>query len=152
MAMEAFAENPGAVVAERRRAFMLVLEVVGTTLFFLWFSGAMLMSRRWQRGCWGLSPAMQGLVFAVATVFALLGWQRFRPLQKLEGRDAASGLNNRLAGYVGRELVLAEAIVNGQGRVHLDDTYWTAVGEDMPAGTHVRIVALDGMRFRLERL
>jgi membrane protein implicated in regulation of membrane protease activity len=148
--MEAFAENP-ALWWLSAGAFMLVLEVVGNTLFFLWFSGAMLMTAlaTW---LFDLSPAMQGLVFAVATVFALLGWQRFRPLQKLEGRDAASGLNNRLAGYVGRELVLAEAIVNGQGRVHLDDTYWTAVGEDMPAGTHVRIVALDGMRFRLERL
>lgn len=148
--MDAFAENP-ALWWLSAGVFMLVLEVLGTTLFFLWFSGAMFVTAlvTWLLGP---SPAIQGLVFAVATVFALLGWQRFRPLQKMEGRVAASGLNNRLSGFVGRELVLTEAIVNGQGRVHLDDTYWTAVGEDMPAGTHVRIVALDGMRFRLERL
>jgi membrane protein implicated in regulation of membrane protease activity len=127
MAMDAFAENP-ALWWLSAGVFMLVLEVLGTTLFFLWFSGAMFVTAlvTWLLGP---SPAIQGLVFAVATVFALLGWQRFRPLQKMEGRVAASGLNNRLSGFVGRELVLTEAIVNGQGRVHLDDTYWTAVGE-----------------------
>lgn len=148
--MDAFAENP-ALWWLSAGVFMLVLEVVGNTLFFLWFSGAMFLTAlvTWM---FGPSPAVQGLVFAVATVFALLGWQRFRPLQKMEGRDAASALNNRLAGYVGREVVLTEAIVNGQGRVHLDDTYWTVVGEDMPAGMHVRVVALEGMRFRIERV
>lgn len=148
--MDAFAENPELWWLSAG-VLMLVLEVVGNTLFFLWFSGAMFVTAlvTW---LFGPPPAVQGLVFAVATVFALLGWQRFRPLQNMEGRDAAAGLNNRLAGYVGREVVLAEAVVNGQGRVHLDDTYWTVVGEDMPAGTHVRVVALEGMRFRIERV
>ncbi len=148
--MDSFAENP-ALWWLSAGLFMLVLEVVGNTLFFLWFSGAMLLTAlvTW---VFGPSPAVQGLVFAVATVFALLGWQRFRPLQKMEARDAASGLNNRLAGYVGREVALAEAVVNGQGRVRLDDTYWTVLGEDLPAGTHVRITALEGMRFRVERV
>ncbi|HEX4937560.1 MAG TPA: NfeD family protein [Candidatus Kapabacteria bacterium] len=148
--METFAQNP-ALWWLSAGVFMLVLEVVGNTLFFLWFSGAMFVTAlvTW---LFGPPPAVQGLVFAIATVFALLGWQRFRPLQKMEGRDAASGLNNRLSGFVGRELVLTEAVVNGQGRVHIDDTYWVALGEDMPAGTRVRVVGLDGMRLRLERI
>lgn len=148
--MEAFVENP-ALWWLSTGVFLLVLEIIGSTLFFLWFSGAMFLTAlvTW---LFNPSPVVQGVTFAVATVLALIGWQRFRPLQKLEGRDAASGLNNRLAGYVGREFVLIDAIVNGHGRIQLDDTYWTAVGEDMPAGTHVRVVAVEGMHFRLERI
>jgi membrane protein implicated in regulation of membrane protease activity len=148
--MDSFAQNP-ALWWLSFGIFLLVLEVVGNTLFFLWFSGAMFVTAlvTW---LFAPSPTVQALVFAVATVLALLGWQRYRPLQKMEGRDAASGLNNRLSGFVGRELVLTEAISNGQGRVHLDDTYWNAVGDDMPAGTHVRIAAVEGMTFRLERI
>lgn len=148
--MDSFAQNP-ALWWLSLGIFILVLEIVSNTLFFLWFSGAMFVTAlvTW---LFAPSPTVQGVVFAVATVLALLGWQRFRPLQKMEGRDGASGLNNRLAGYVGRELVLTEPVVNGRVRVHLDDTYWNAVGEDMPAGTHVRIVAVEGMTFRLERV
>lgn len=148
--MDSFAQNP-ALWWLSFGIFLLVLEVVGNTLIFLWFSGAMFVTAliTW---LWAPTPLQQGLVFSVATVLALLGWQRFRPLQKMEGRDAASGLNNRLAGYVGRELVLAEPVVNGRGRVNLDDTYWNAAGDDMPTGTRVRIAAVDGMIFRLERV
>jgi len=148
--MDSFAQNP-ALWWLSLGIFLLVVEVVGNTLFFLWFSGAMFVTALIT---WLLAPppGVQGLVFAVATVLALLGWQHFRPLQKMEGRDAASGLNNRLAGYVGRELVLTEDVVNGRGRVNLDDTYWSAAGDDMPAGTRVRIAAVEGMIFRLERV
>ena len=148
--MEAFVENP-ALWWLSTGVFLLVLEIIGSTLVFLWFSGGMFLTAlvTW---LFNPSPVVQGATFAVATVLALIGWQRFRPLQKMEGRDAASGLNNRLAGYIGREFVLIDAIVNGQGRVQLDDTYWTAVGDDMPAGTHVRVAAVEGMHFRLERV
>ena len=62
--MDSFAENP-ALWWLSAGLFMLVLEVVGNTLFFLWFSGAMLLTAlvTW---VFGPSPAVQGLVFAVA--------------------------------------------------------------------------------------
>lgn len=146
--MDSFAQNP-ALWWLSLGMFLLVLEVISSTLFFLWFSGAMFVTAL---VTWLLapSPTVQGIVFSAATVLALLGWQRYRPLQKLEERGAASGLNNRLAGFVGRELVLAEAVTNGRGRIQLDDTWWNAVGDDMPAGTRVRIAGVDGMTFRLE--
>jgi membrane protein implicated in regulation of membrane protease activity len=40
--------------------------------------------------------------------------------------------------------VLAEPIVNGQGRVRIDDTNWRLTGPDLPAGTRVKVIGTDG--------
>ena len=67
--MEAFVENP-ALWWLSTGVFLLVLEIVGNTLFFLWFSGAMSVTAlvTW---LFAPSPTVQALVFAVATVLAM---------------------------------------------------------------------------------
>ena len=41
-------------------------------------------------------------------------------------------------------------IVNGRGRIRVDDTYWRAEGQDQPAGARVRVVAVDGVVLKVE--
>lgn len=125
---------------------LLVIEMLSGTLIFLFVSaGAFLVALlTWLLGLAGLA---QGLLFALTTVAAVAAWRRFRPNpgDKLEQRAAAAGLNNRLSGFIGREAVLEEALVNGQGRLRLDDSYWNIVGSDLPVGSRVRVVAVEGM-------
>lgn len=130
---------------------ILILEMLSGTLFFLWLSGAMFLTGvvSWMLG---LSWESQVFVFAVASVAAVLGWRRYRPLKEMEQRGGAVGINNRLASFVGREVLLEEPLIAGRGRVRLDDSYWTAEAEeDMVPGTRVRVTAVDGMTLKVEK-
>lgn len=82
-------------------------------------------------------------VFAVLSVIALLAWLK---LAKKASEAPADNpfLNRRAASYVGREFRLEEAIVHGAGRVRIDDSVWRLTGPDLPAGSRVRVTAVDG--------
>lgn len=61
-------------------------------------------------------------------------------------------LNVRSHQYVGREFVVAEAIKGGRGRVRVGDTLWQAEGEDVPAGTRVRVKDVHDAVLMVERV
>ena len=42
------------------------------------------------------------------------------------------------------------AIVDGRGRLKIDDTVWLIAGPDLPAGTHVRVTGADNTLLRVE--
>ena len=46
--------------------------------------------------------------------------------------------------YVGRSVVVEQAIENGRGRVRVGDTLWSAEGPDAPAGTRVTVTGRKG--------
>jgi membrane protein implicated in regulation of membrane protease activity len=132
---------------------LLVLEMLSGTMFFLFVSaGAFLVAAL----TWGLNlgGVGQGICFAISVVLALTVWRRLRPNpgDRIELRAAARGLNNRLAGFIGREAVLEEALVNGNGRLRLDDSYWNIVGDDIPSGSRVRVVSIEGMILRVQAI
>ncbi|MFN3586406.1 MAG: NfeD family protein [Moraxellaceae bacterium] len=130
---------------------ILILEMVSGSLFFLWMSAAMFLTgaATW---AFGLPPNGPMLLFALASVASVYGWRRYRPLKAMEQRDVADGINNRMAGFIGRELLLEEPMQAGMGRVRLDDSFWRAEGPalDLPAGTRVRVVAVDGLTVKVE--
>lgn len=61
-------------------------------------------------------------------------------------------LNRRSAQFVGRVVVVEEAIANGRGKVRIGDTLWMAEGPDAPAGADVRITAARGAALEVERV
>ena len=52
--------------------------------------------------------------------------------------------------YVGRSYVLDEAIVNGRGKVRIDDTLWVVTGSDRGKGEWVKVTGVDGTRLVVE--
>ena len=56
-------------------------------------------------------------------------------------------LTRRAQQYIGRTFNLIEPIVNGTGKIHVDDSTWRVKGPDLPAGTHVRVTGVDGVVF-----
>jgi membrane protein implicated in regulation of membrane protease activity len=89
-------------------------------------------------------PAIaQALLFgALAIAACAVYWKFIRPLA--EQRDDQPLLNRRGAQLVGQHFVLVEAIVNGRGKVKVGDGSWLASGPDLPAGSEVEVVAVDG--------
>lgn len=93
-------------------------------------------------------------VLAQVAAFIVLSFVSIQIYRKyFRGRQRQSdqpALNRRAAALVGRVVPLERAIVNGQGRVQIADAFWTVTGPELPAGTPVKIVDVDGMTLKVE--
>ena len=85
----------------------------------------------------------QFLVFAVLSVVSAYGWRAYSKRHPPPETDQPA-LNRRGAQYVGRTFTLAEPIVNGQGKLKVDDTIWKIEGRDLAEGTQVRVIGVEG--------
>ena len=84
----------------------------------------------------------QFLVFAVLSIAAVVARRAYQ-LRHPTVTDQPA-LNRRGEQYIGRVFTLSEAIVDGTGKIHVDDTMWKVDGEDLPEGTKVRVTGVDG--------
>lgn len=99
----------------------------------------------------GLPAVAQAVLFGVLAIAAcLVYWKYIRPIA--EQRNDQPLLNKRGAQLIGRRFVLAEAIVNGRGKVKVGDSEWLAEGPDLPAGSEVEVVAVDGASLKVRGL
>ena len=60
-------------------------------------------------------------------------------------------LNRRGHHYLGRTFTLDEPIVEGRGKIRVDDSTWRIEGEDMAVGTRIKVVAVDGVILKVEK-
>lgn len=120
---------------------LLALETVVPGIHFLWFGLAaaivgmiaLMVPLAWQ---WQM---ISFAVIAVATIFLVRRSSRMDIAKTDEPM-----LNVRGAQYIGRKLAVAEAIVNGRGKVQVGDTQWLAEGEDAPVGASVIVSGVNG--------
>ena len=98
-----------------------------------------------------LPAIVQAVMFALLSIAACLAYWRFvRPLA--EQRDDQPLLNRRGQKLVGERFVLIEPIVNGRGKVKVGDGQWLAEGPDLPAGSDVEVVAVDGTTLKVKAI
>jgi membrane protein implicated in regulation of membrane protease activity len=109
--------------------------VVGVVSLLLWQSAYM----TWQ---------LQMLLFAALAVTAAILGRRY--VYHSHSDSDEPYLNQRGASLVGRTATLKEPIAEGRGRIRLDDTYWSVMGPDLPAGTRVKVVASNGRDLTIE--
>ncbi len=128
----------------------VVLEILLPSTFFLWLAiGAGITGLElllWPAAGW----ETQLLTFSVASVASYLlfrGYLRRNPIP-----TDHPNLNRRGEQYVGRTFNLDEAVVNGRGKIIVDDSTWKIEGDDCPAGTRIRITAVNGtvLEFEIE--
>jgi len=129
-------------------ALLFTLETFLPGVHFLWFGIAAIvvgalalltgMTWPWQVIAFG--------VFAIATVF----WVR-RYVRPDVVRSDLPNLNERGQQYIGRSLIVEQAILNGRGKVRVGDTLWQAEGPDLPVGTWVRVTGTRGTILVVER-
>jgi len=130
---------------------LLAAELAAPGVFLIWIGAAAIVVGAlslalWNAAFWGWQ--VQLLLFAVLSgAFALAG-RRF-----YSSRNQASdepNLNRRGESLVGRTATLHEPIAEGRGRIRLDDTWWSVMGPDLPAGTQVKVVAASGRDLKVE--
>lgn len=97
-----------------------------------------------------LTPLWQAVLFVVLSFVSVAIYLRF--FRHSGGRNDQPLLNRRGEQLVGQVHPLHEAISHGRGRIKLGDALWTVEGPDLPAGALVRILAVDSMTLRVERV
>lgn len=121
---------------------LLVLEVFAPGAFFLWMGvgagivGAVLL----------VAPDMgweyQLMIFSVFSIVAIAMWKIY--IRKHPTETDRPTLNRRGEQYVGRVFTLDSPIVNGSGKIRVDDSTWKIRGEDCEAGTRIEVVSVEG--------
>lgn len=87
------------------------------------------------------------VLFGVLSIVSYFTYRKFRPTIV----NDKPTLNRRGHSYVGRVFSLSEPIVNGIGKVHVDDSQWRVAGPDMPMGHSVRVIEVDGATLKVEQ-
>ncbi|OJI17503.1 Inner membrane protein YbbJ [Vibrio vulnificus] len=100
---------------------LLAVELLGTAGYFLW----------------------------LGLVTTWLWWRK--QLAKDQQDDSSRDLNQKQKQLVGQEIILKEDIHAGMNRIQVADTTWSAHSDiDIPAGSKIKIIALDGIVLKVE--
>ena len=124
---------------------LLILELTAPTFFFLWLGMAAAATGLIVLVIPGLTLETQLVLFSILSVVAVIAWRRYRETHPQETDQP--NLNRRGEQYVGRTFTLDQPIENGVGKVTVDDSTWRVKGPDLPAGTRVRVNAVEGVVF-----
>jgi hypothetical protein len=128
---------------------LLILELTSPVFFFLWLSfsaaavGFLLLVFP------NIPVEAQLVLFGILSIVAVLAWRKFREVRPPLSDQPL--LNQRGQQYTGRTFTLDQPIVNGVGKVQVDDSTWRVKGPELPAGVDVRVVGVDGVVFVVER-
>ncbi len=124
---------------------LIILEVFAPGAFMLWLGVAAAVVGFLLLLFPGLPWEAQYALFAVLSVASIAAWLYYRKRHPLP--DSGATLNRRGQQYIGRVFTLDEPIVNGVGKVKVDDSTWKVRGADLPAGTRVTVTAVENTVF-----
>ncbi len=127
---------------------MVILEMAIPMAYFLWMGISAFVVGLLLYFLPNMPVLIQVIIFGVLSVVSVVLYKRYQKLNPTV-RDQPK-LNRRGEQYVGRVFTLEEAIVNGVGKVKVDDSTWKVRGADMPAGSKVRVVSVEGTVFNVE--
>ncbi|MCF8468128.1 MAG: NfeD family protein [Sneathiella sp.] len=129
---------------------LVILEVFAPSTVFLWLGIAaglvgvvawLFPQMRWE---------YEWILFAIIAVVSIIISRRF--FVKNPGVEDNPTLNQRGAQYIGRQFTLTEAIRNGRGKIHVDDSQWAVEGPDLEAGDSVKVTGVDGTLLIVEAI
>jgi len=127
-------------------ALFLIAEVILPGINLIWFGAA------------ASATGLLLLAFPIGWEAQMLSFLGFSAISVVAARvlaariaaASAETVNRGAAMMIGRELTLAEPIVNGTGRALHGDGTWRVAGPDAPAGVRVRVVGVDAATLVVE--
>jgi len=128
---------------------LLILELTSPVFVFLWLGFAAAAVGFLLLVFPSIPVEAQLVLFGILSVVAVLAWRRYREIHPPQSDQPL--LNQRGQQYTGRFFTLDQAIVNGVGKVEVDDSSWRVKGPDLPAGTRVKVTGVDGVVFIVTR-
>ena len=131
-------------------AVFAVIEIAVPAMVCIWFAAAALGTAAIAWLAPGLAWEHQALIFAALSM-ASVAIGRVASA-RIRARSSGSRLNRRAETYVGRTFTLERPIVDGRGRLKIDDTVWLVEGPDLPAGSRVRVISADSALLQIAEL
>ncbi|MCX7552869.1 NfeD family protein [Marinicella sp. S1101] len=121
--------------------FLLVIEMVVGSYYLLWVSFAAFLVAiiQWM---FGISWGSQMVLFSAISVMSVIAWYLYD--LKRDKTSTRPNLNKRGHQYIGRTFQLSHPIINGVGKINVDDSTWKVRGDDAPLDTTVKVVDIDG--------
>jgi len=129
---------------------LLILEMIAPGAILVWFgAGALLVG-----GVVFMFPEIswewQVFIFAIVSFASIFAWKKLRKDAPNDNTESGT-LNQRGKALIGRRVPLVESIVNGVGRVQIDDTFWRVEGDDLEENTLVVVTNSDGATLQVEK-
>lgn len=94
----------------------------------------------------GLAVLTQAVLFVILAFASCALYWKFVRLRLSRDDDPVSvTLSRRGEQMVGQHYELIEAIVNGRGKARVGDGQWLVAGPDLPVGSEVEVVGVDGV-------
>lgn len=128
---------------------LVAVEIMAPGVYFMWFglAAGLVATVLWAGA--DLPWQGQGLLFAVFSIVTVVvgdRWVRRHPI-----KTDHPNLNRRAEQLIGQTYRLDDALINGAGKLAIGDSVWLVSGQDIPAGSIVRVVAVDGSVLRIEQ-
>jgi membrane protein implicated in regulation of membrane protease activity len=127
----------------------LLLEIFISGFLFLWLAVAAAIVGAALIVFPEMGWKIQIVIFSILSVASIVFFRRYQ--KGHPARTDQPELNRRSRQYIGRTFTLQTPIVNGVGVLHVDDTTWRIVGEDMPSGQNIAVVDVDGVLLKVEK-
>jgi membrane protein implicated in regulation of membrane protease activity len=128
---------------------LLVGEMLMPGFFLLWLAAAAALTGAIDL-VFGLGWQGEVITFAVLSLMLVLAtWKWVMASRQMQSDQPT--LNQRHHAYVGKVVPLAQPIVNGSGKVRIEDSLWDVDGPDLPLGSLVRISGVVGLRLKAEK-
>ena len=129
---------------------LLVVEIMAPGFFFLWMAISGFVTGALAFLIPAIGMNVQILVFSVLSVVTILAWKLYGKKYPIASDHPL--LNQRGIQYMGRVFSLYEPIKNGQGKIKVDDSIWKVQGEDCDITTRVKVIAVRGTVFEVEKV
>ena len=128
----------------------LILEMLTPGFFFMWLAvaGGVTGLIAWLFPL--LSTNIQIMLFSIFAIMSLMVWRIYG--KKLNIKTDQPFLNKRGTQYIGRTFLVHDAIVNGQGKIKVEDGLWKVEGEDCEVNTKVKVTGIRGTVLTVEKL
>jgi len=94
-----------------------------------------------------MSWLTQIILFALASIISIYAWKTHK--KNNPEVDQFPTLNKRGSNYIGRTFTLSDPIVDGVGKVNVDDTIWIVYGPDLEMGAKIKVTGLNGTAFEV---
>lgn len=129
---------------------LIAIEVIMPGYFMLWIGIGAAATGLLVLLMPGLSLMAQAIIFVLfAFASCAVYWYAVRPALH-KGDKGDERLNRRGEQLVGGRYVLIEAIVNGRGKAKVGDGQWLVAGPDLPTGSTVEVVAVEGATLKVK--
>lgn len=123
-------------------SILVVFEVlVGTGFFCAWLAASAVILGIIMAVTVALTWQTEFLLFATISGLCIFLWV----LQRRYQRRRARAIFTADQGYTTRVFTLEEPVINGRGRLKINDITWSVQGPDLPVGSPVKVIGLEGM-------